>query len=278
MSSKRLNEADPMWISCENLSVVWAQAQRPYKESRAREIADNFDPDLFDPLKVTKPNGDGIYHICDGQTRKGAVEMLWGPKQKIPCYVSQEGDPARAAEIFLKTNTSRRSPSSIDNFKVSVTAQRKNEVAVDRIVRHHGYKVDASSAHNSISGVGALLFVYIVCGPSVLNHTLSTLREIWNDDRNAVVGPMLRGMGVFLNEFAAHLNHQRLVEVTKKKWTPGNLLRDAKAHREVHGGTTNDSIVELLTLHYNRNLRGSAPLKRKERKAEEKEKEKEKAA
>ena len=261
---KRFNE--PEYIAIENLSVVWAQAQRPYKESRAREIAENFDPDLFDPLKVTKPNGDGIYHICDGQTRKGAVEMLWGPKEKVPCYVAPEGDPVRASEIFLKTNTGRRPPSKIDHFKVSVTAERKNEVAIDRIVKHHRYRVDGSSAHDAIPAVGALSFVFTVCGPQILDQTLGTLREIWGEDRNAVVGPILRGLGVFLNEFGSHLNHHRFVEVTKKKWTPGSLLRDAKAGREVHGGSTNDSIVQLLQSNYNRNLRGGTPLKRKESK------------
>jgi hypothetical protein len=260
---------EPVYIAIKNLSVVWAQAQRPYKESRAREIADNFDPDLFDPLKVTKPNGAGIYHICDGQTRKGAIEMLWGSEQQVPCYVAEEGDPARAAEIFLKTNTGRRPPTTIDNFKVSVTALRKNEVAIDKIVKHHNYRVDGGGAQDTIPAVAALRHIFVSCSPQILDQTLGLLREIWPNDRNAVAGPMLRGFGVFLNEFGTKLGKTRFVEVTKKKWTPGSLLRDAKAHREVHSGSTTDSVVQLLTLNYNRHLpRGTAPLKRKEAKHE----------
>jgi hypothetical protein len=255
------------WIACKNLSVVWIQAQRPYKESRAREIADNFDPDLFDPLKVTKPNGVGIYHVCDGQTRKGAVEMMYGPEECVPCLVAPEGDPVRAAEIFLKTNTGRRPPTIIDNFKVSVTAQRPVECGIDRIVRHHHYRVESSNAQDAISAVGALRFVYTVCGPQMLDHTLRTIHDVWDSDHNAVVAPLLRGFGVFLNEFHTHIKYPRFVETTKKKYSPGSLLRDAKAARELHGGGVTDIIVQLLTTNYNRNLRDGHPLKRKESKA-----------
>ncbi|MEY9235344.1 hypothetical protein ABIF78_007667 [Bradyrhizobium japonicum] len=251
-------------IAVKHLSVVWVESQRPYKESEARLIADNFDPDLFDPLKVTKPNGNGIFHICDGQHRKGAVEMLWGSDQMVPCHVSPEGDPKRAAEIFLKTNTARRPPTSIDHFKVSVVAELKNEVAIDRIVRHNGFRVDGGQSKEAISAVSSLRNIFSVCGPQVLDQTLRVLHEIWRDDRNAVAGPILRGFGYFLNEFGPYAKHARLVDVVRKKWTPGTLLRDAKAGKEVHGGSTQASMVELLVRTYNRNLRGDTPLKRKE--------------
>jgi hypothetical protein len=262
---KRLEKSvhEPVWISCDKLSVIWIQAQRPYRPDRAKEIADNFDPDLFDPLKVTKPNGEGIYHICDGQTRKGAVEMLWGPKETVPCYVALEGDPQRAAEIFLRTNTGRRPPNAIDKFKVGVTAQLKNEVNIDRIVRHNGYKVDAASAKDSINAVGALKFVYSVCGPKILDQTLRAIKDTWGQDRNAINGNILRGFGVFLNEFGTYITLSRFHDVTRKRWTPGNLLRDAKAGRELHGGTSTDAIRQLLMENYNKGLKGK-PLKSKE--------------
>ena len=48
------------WIRVRDLAVVWPEAQRPYKERWAKEIADNFDPDKFDPIKVTLPNGNPL--------------------------------------------------------------------------------------------------------------------------------------------------------------------------------------------------------------------------
>lgn len=252
-----------VWIACKNLSVIWSESQRPFKPSRAKEIADNFDPDLLDPLKVTKPNGAGIYHICDGQTRKAAIEMKWGSEEKVPCHVSTEGDPVRAAQIFLRTNTSRRPPTAVDNFKVSVTARQPNEVAVDRIVRHHHFRVDSHGVPNAISAVGALLHVFTVCSPKVLDKTLQALRDIWADDHNAVVGPILRGFGAFLNEFGDKIDYPKFIETTKKTWTPGTLLRDMKVEREVRRMKSDHAVVQLLVKHYNK-TRGVTPLKRKE--------------
>lgn len=54
-----------VYIPIKNLSVVWTQSQRPRDEKWAKEIADNFDPELYDPIIVTKPNGKGIYHIIE---------------------------------------------------------------------------------------------------------------------------------------------------------------------------------------------------------------------
>jgi hypothetical protein len=254
------------WIPCKHLSVVWVQAQRRYREDRARNIAANFDPELFNPVRVTLPNGNGIYHICDGQHGKGAVEILWGPEEKVPCLVAPEGDPVRAAEMFLRTNTSQRPPSKIDHFKVSVTAKRPIEVAIDRIVRHHGYRIDSTNTQKVITAIAAVKFVYN-CGPKILDQTLGFLHRIWPDDRNAFGGALLRGFGVFLNEFGSYLDAERFIETTKKKWTPGTLARDAKVTRETHGVTTTDAIVQQLMQQYNHGLRTGKTLKRKQPKA-----------
>lgn len=251
------------WIPCKSLSVVWVQAQRKYREDRAREIAGKFDPELFNPVRVTLPNGNGIYHICDGQHGKGAVEILWGPEEKVPCLIAPEGDPVRAADLFLRTNTSQRPPSKIDHFKVSVTAKRPVEVAIDRIVRQHGFRVDPTGKR-VISAVAALKVVYN-CGPKVLDQTLFFLNKIWTDDPNAVGGALLRGFGFFLNEFRSYLDNDRFV-TTAKKWTPGTLVRDAKARRETHGIQTTEAIVQLLMEQYNHGLRGKT-LKRKSKEA-----------
>lgn len=250
------------WIACKDLSVVWIQAQRKYREAEAKKIADHFDPELFDPIKVTLPNGDGKYHICDGQTRKGAVEILYGQNEKVPCLVAPEGDPVKAARMFLGTNTSRRSPSSIDNFKVSVTAQMPTEVAIDRIVRHHGYRVDSPGV-SAISAVSALKMVYATCGKMILDQTLRSIKDTWGDDRNAVAGPLLRGFGAFLNEYSSQIEYAKFTEIIGKKWTPGRLLQEAKTIRDLHGGSTVATIKQMLFAQYNRRI-GAKKIKPKQ--------------
>lgn len=253
-----------VWVPCRNLSVVWVQSQRKFSPYRAKQIAENFDPELLDPVKVTMPNGNGVYHICDGQTRKAAIESLWGPEEMVPCLVAPEGDPQRAAELFLRTNTSRKPPTIIDNFKVSVTARHPTEVDIDKIVRRNKYRVDSSGGKDVISAVTALKHVYTQCGSMVLDQTLRMLRETWGDDAHAVGGNLIRGFGQFLNEFGSYANHQRLLEVIKKRWTPGTLIRDANSKHELDGIPVPDAIVDHILRQYNKGLRAGKPLQRKQ--------------
>ena len=64
----RKTDKNIQWIPAKNLSVVWVQAQRPFVLKNAKNIADNFDKDMFGTLAVTLPNGQGIYHVIEGQT------------------------------------------------------------------------------------------------------------------------------------------------------------------------------------------------------------------
>lgn len=248
------------WIPLRNLAVVWPEAQRPFKEWWAREIAEAFDIDKFDPVKVTLPNGNGIYHICEGQHRKAAVEMWGGPDQSIPCLVAQEADPARAAEIFLGSNTSRNHVDKINKFKVAVTANRNIEVAINRIVRHNGYRVEASHAQDTIAAVDALKFAYGK-GPKTLDRALHTLRETWGGDATAASSPLIKGYASFICEYAAELDFDRLRMCVAKKFTPGQLMINARSVKQTLGVTVTAAVVHILLTTYNRGHR--RPLKRK---------------
>src|SRR5215510_1035009 len=122
--------------------------------------ADAFAWGMVGVEKVTLPKGYSIYHICEGQHRARAVEMLHGPDERVPCLVADAPDQKRAAEIFLATNTHRNHVNKIAKFKVAVVAGRQIEVAIDKIVKHNGYRVDGSHAQDTIAAVEALKFAH----------------------------------------------------------------------------------------------------------------------
>src|SRR5215475_3745500 len=249
------------WIPVRNLAIVWPEAQQPYMEAHAKRIAAEFDPDKFDPLRVTLPNGNGIYHICEGQHRKAAVEMLWGPNEMVPCLVANETDPARAAEIFLGINADgRKHVPKVAKFKVSVTAKRPVEVNINRIVHHNGYRVEGTHAQDTIAAVEALKYAYAK-GPKTLDRTLRTLRETWSGDPAAVVALLIKGYAAFICEYAAEIDFERLRICMAKKFTPGKLAIEAKGVKETLHITGAAALVHLLLTTYNRGHR--KPLKRK---------------
>lgn len=263
--------ADIIYIPVENLSVVWVQSQRPYNERWAREIADDFDPDKFEPLIVTKPNGDGMYHIIEGQHRRHALEMYaakanpsgYGNKEQAPCRVVAEADPARAAEIWLGVNGGRKAVKPIHGFRVAVVAGRETEVAIEQIVRMNGFQVGSEKKSGCISAVRALKTIFDRHGPTVLSSTLKTVRQMWHGDPNSLSSPMLRGFGLFMSEFGTHVDPKRMMKVSEK-WSPFKLHQAADAHKQSTTETIDVAIAWLLFREYNKGMKEGAKLRRKD--------------
>ena len=242
------------WLPVKQLSVVWASAQRPFDASWAKEIADNFDPDIFDELIVTLPSGNGLYHVVDGQHRRAAVQTLYGDDECVPCRVVHADDPARAAAIFAACNTARKRPTPIDMFKVRVTAQQETEVAVDKIVRGAGYKI-GSTKDGNIGAVQALVSIYKSFGAETLRDTLAIIQATWGLDKNAVAASIIRGFGAFMAEYGHKANWQRVNERVAKQFTPGRLEGAAKTAREMQRGSSADAVKQVIVNTYNRGLR-----------------------
>ena len=261
------------WIAIRQLSVIWVQAQRPYRESRAVKIKENFDPNRFDPIRVTLPNGKDEYHIIDGQHRKAAVEMLWGSDEKVPCIVLPAEDPAQAAKIFIGINSLRYGVDPIAKFRVQVTAKEEVEMAVNRIVEHNGYKVGSGTSVDNrnartISAVGALIQVYTVHGPKVLDDALQILSATWKDDPWATSSIIIKGIGQILGEFGNKVDWGRLKSTAAKKWTPGSLLTATKDSHHTFGGSMTDACVRVVLANYNRGLADNKRLVRGKRREE----------
>lgn len=243
------------WIRCKDISVVWATAQRPYNERHAQHIAANFDPDMFDTIKVTMPNGKGMYHIVDGQHRKGAAEILWGPNEMIPCEVLPAENPARAAKLFVEINSNRKPLQPITMFLVRVTAGEDSQVAINKIVKSLGLKIGHKAKDNDVGAVSALEEIYHNFGPDILSLTLKCLQETWGIDPNSVKASLLRGYASFLAEFHHSIELKRLRECISSKYSPGNLLAVAKTYKELHGGTSTRAVKSLLITNYNKRKR-----------------------
>jgi hypothetical protein len=249
------------WILIRQLAVVWEEAQRPFKQKWAQQIADNFDPDKFDHVKVTLPNGNGIYHICEGQHRVRAAEIALGPNQRVPCVIAPESDPARAAELFLGTNADRNAVTKVSRFKVAVTAKHNDEVNINRIVQHNGYSVEATHAQDTIAAVDALKFAYGKT-KKTLDETLHILRATYGGDPAAVAAPLIRGFAIFICEFSGHIDFTHLRKSLLKKFSsPNSLMVAARSTKEARKITMTAAIYTLLLEIYNRGRRDK--LKRK---------------
>lgn len=248
------------WIAVKQLSVVWVEAQRPYRKKRAQKIADRFDFKQFDPVRVTLPNGNGIYHIVEGQHRTGAVTIKFGPDQKAPCIVLPAHDPATAAKLFDGINGLRWKVDPVSTFKVRLTAEEKTECDVNRILTHRGYRVGSlREGSRNINAVNALIEVYDHNGPKVLDEVLQILSATWPSDPQATSANLLRGYGQVLGEFGSKVNWGHLKQSVATKYTPGSLVAVAKQLKDAQGGSLAEAVASTIVGVYNK---GVAPDKK----------------
>lgn len=253
------------WISLDKLSVIWVKSQRPFNEKWGNLIAEEFDPEKFEPPTVTKPNSAGVFHIVEGQHRVYAASKALGPTQKVQCRVLPEGDPAKAAENFLSMNN-RKALQPVIEFNVAVEAGRSPEVEITKIVKKAEYKVGMNrKAGNTISAVGALKKIYNRYGENVLLYTLQTCRLLWSSDGQGVAGPIIGGLGIFINEFHSHIDSVNLRKKLHDKYkSPGNFLEAARVQAERSSENLDVAVATLARVRYNHGLQEGKKLKRKE--------------
>jgi hypothetical protein len=255
------------WIPVKDISVLWVKAQRPFNEAWAKKIAERFDPQQFDPVRVTLPNGNGVYHAVEGQHRVRGVEMRFGSEEKVPCIVLNATDPERAAKLWLESNKNKKAALPIDAFLVAITAKEKIETEVNKVVTSCGFHVGHVNEHtkNAIQAVSALKTVYSRDGGPALTAALNQISATWGKgDNNAVAAPIINGYGAFFGEFPpSKVNLGRLKEVIQQRYAPGRLLGQARSKRDA--ATTKKPlpicVKEILIERYNYRLKSSEQLK-----------------
>jgi hypothetical protein len=257
------DETKEVFVAVKFLSVIWRQSQRPFQESWAKKIADEFDTDKFDPPVITRPNGQGYFHIVEGQHRVWAVRALFGDEEKLKCRMVEADDPPRAAEIFLGINAGRKQVKPVAKFQVAVTAQREPETSINRLVFKMGYRVAASKADYCISAVSSLIYVHEREGMKILSDTLLMLHKSWPGDAMAFQGDIIRGYAVFINEFHPYLNTLRMMDLIPKFFSPNQLLSASRLYADQHKVTLIEGMSETLRSRYNRGLKDDQKLKKK---------------
>jgi hypothetical protein len=251
-------------VPIKSLSVMWAQAQRPFNEKWAKQIAEEFDPDKFDPPVITRPNGVGQYHIVEGQHRVGGAKIAFGESEQLLCRMVDCEDPARAAEIWLGINAGRKAIKPIHAFEVSVAAGREPQTEISAIVKKMEYRISGYKGERCISAVSSLIWVHNKFGVAILKAVLLVLDKTWSGDPAAFAGDLIRGYASFINEFHSYLEPKRLSDVIAKAFTPNKLLAAGRLYSDQNTVSAVEGIAETLRAKYNYKLREEkARLKRK---------------
>jgi hypothetical protein len=205
-------------------------AQREYRPSDAKRIADGYDPEKLGFFEVSKR--DGRYYVVDGQHRRGAL-LLLEKDDPVPCVVTIGVDQAHDAKKFVARNIDNRRATGIDGYRVKLTAGDPETVEVQKVLDAFDLKVNYSMGENDISAVSALYTIHRRGGPELLVRTLGLIEATWGRERAGREASILRGVAYILEKKGNVLDTDSFVTKVQKDSTAGRVLGLARSQRAV---------------------------------------------
>lgn len=261
------------WIPVGEIEVD-PTIQRPLNVAWAEKIGRDLDPDLVGVIHVSK-RSNGRYVVIDGQHRIYGIKNVFGNNGTlVECKVYEGLTKAQEAEFFVGLNDFRR-PTRIDVFLKSVIANDPDAVAINKITREYGFRVDRVKADGTITAVGALEEVYYgfadmrdpkltpeekqrLALPALLRLTLAVLKNAWGGTADSVHGHLVSGVGRLLAARQRAIDADELTsKLSKYPGGPTALIGAATGRRAVTGGKVGVNVAEVCLDLYNKGRRVS---------------------
>ena len=242
------------WIDIALLSVAWIEAQSPYNETNIKHGVAHFDFDALGVLIVTDILPDGTHHIIDGKHRKEMLARLFGAEPgavQAPCLViTGVTDPQRAAEIWLKMDK-RSNPTAIQRFRLCLTAQEPEAIAIQRIIASAGYRIASDKCEGAFAAIMAARAIYRRYGGDGLLMAVVAVKAAYGLNPAAVEAPIVQGMALFLHLYGKEIDRERLIRMLSKRGAPAILIGDARTLKATNGRPMAENVTECIRATYN---------------------------
>lgn len=206
------------------------QTQRLINRSHVKEIADNFDRNVFAPVTVSCR--DGEYYILDGQHRVGAVKLRFGDSYIVECKVIYGLTAEQEADLFVKINTSQKMLNASDVVKGKYYANDPQVVAIKKMCDRNGIEFGFESGSRNkqdgrIIAVKTLCDTYEKLGKTTTERIIKLLNDTWNGNAEGLSATMIKAMAVIMSLYSSELNDKIWVKKLSPV-DPSRLIAMAK--------------------------------------------------
>ncbi|MCG5215282.1 DUF6551 family protein [Streptosporangium soli] len=210
------------------------EAQRGLNQKRAKGIADGLIVDALGSIVVSE-RADGTRYIVDGMHRTQAckIQGLRTIKAEIHYGLNQQQE----ATLFLIKNRESAKVSTLDEYKVGLTAGDALCVSVDHVLKSHGLGLGSSST-NSVGAVSAVLRIARQHGQEILDRTLKVVEAAWGRDKESWDGVILGGVAMFLGRHGSSIDDSELANKMLKRGLAARWRSEALT-RASNGGYNN---------------------------------------
>ena len=167
-------------------------------------LTDNFDPLLFNPIKVVYR--DGKYFIVDGVHIREALVKLKGTDDfPILCRVFTDLSDEDEAQLYAMLHGyNRPSLNYTDKLRAMYHAKDADTVRFVEVTEANGFKVNMVNHHakkGTISAVYTAFKAFMDLGELRYSRMLRLIRAVWNGESWSLSRNMLRGMARFMRMY-----------------------------------------------------------------------------
>lgn len=140
------------WISLDKLNID-LRTQRNLMEGQVKKIVKEFSPSAFGRIIISmNPDENGKHHIQDGQHRVAALKLLG--YEEAPCIMVDAQTTKKEAENFLLINLNSAQVSSLDKYRIGVSANVHEYLAIKECLDAVG--LEAGTGDKKISAVASI--------------------------------------------------------------------------------------------------------------------------
>ncbi len=210
------------------------EAQRSLNKTRAKNIADGLIVDALGSIVVSE-RADGTRYVVDGMHRTEACRIKG--QRTIKAEIHHGLNQQQEATLFLIKNRESAKVSTLDEYKVGLTAGDTLCVNVDRVLKSHQLGLGSSST-NSIGAVSAVLRITKQYGPDILDRTLNIVELAWGRGKESWDGVILGGVAMFLHRHGSVIDDSELAKKMLKRGLAARWRSEALT-RASNGGYNN---------------------------------------
>lgn len=226
--------------------------QRKLNLSRVAEIVRDFNPNLFNPPKLSFR--DGRYYMYDGQHGVAAKKAINGGQDlPIYCKVTYGLTKDDEARLFKAQNgTFARKVEYTDQMRVSFELGDERETNMVKLAESLGFYVDFSkgTARNHIVAVVALAKAYDRCGPTEYVNVLSIVKAAWDGEPESLRKEIIEAMTIFCADYAGQ--YDRAMLIRKLRGVPAiEIIRNGRMSTASGSKKYAQQIVNI----YNKNMK-----------------------
>lgn len=252
------------WIPLDKLDID-INAQRNLMESQVKKIMKEFTPSALGRIIVSKKlDENGKHHIQDGQHRAEALKLL-GFKE-APCVVVDSETIKQEAENFLLINLNSASVSSLDKYRIGVSANVPEYLKIKECLDAVG--LEAGNGDKKVSAVASISSY--INAPSkeearakkriTMKNALEILKEtvgVENINQTSILG-----MCIFCKHFVDNGNTEKETVIERfKNMDILTLIKNAQAWKNNSArGKVVTYLAYLLCEEYNKGLKGKKKL------------------